>query len=365
MFRVVALKGRGMAASNESSKSIQRSGHLVRIARVIEETADAKSFVFDLPAEIAAKFSYRAGQFVSLNLTYNGESLRRCYSLASCPVTERAPKITVKRVADGRASNWLNDNLREGAWVEVLPPEGRFVLRESSARLVFFAGGSGITPILSIIKNALACTERKARLVYANRNRQSVIFRRELDALCEQHQGRLEVVYRYDEDDGFLRASDITRYRCAEAAEYYLCGPGPFMAAIEAGLREAQVDESAIFIERFEQAAKSDSRADELDAQLPDVGGQTIPITYKGAHVDVPRLAGKSILEMAIAAGIDAPYSCEEGFCGCCIARLVRGEVQMSADDALTSDDKRRGLILTCQARPTSLEVEVDYDSAL
>jgi len=346
-------------------QAAKRMFHPLRVADVIEETHDAKSLVFAIPEALRQVFRYRAGQFLTLEVPWAGAMLRRCYSLASSPQCDSAPKVTVKRVADGRASNWLNDNVKAGDTLSVLPPEGRFVLTDTDAPLVLFAGGSGITPVISLVKTALITGARSIALYYANRNERSIIFRDELEALVAKHRGRIELVHHLDDRRGFVTDADAREVAKRGGARgiFYICGPGPFMDTVEKGLLGGGVDPAHIRIERF--ISLPDPGA-EPSAAPPALVEGTLPteieIELRGEKRVVPYKEGNSILKTAREAGIDAPYSCEEGFCGCCAARLLEGKVHMAADDALSAEEKRRGLILTCQARPLTSRCKVRYE---
>jgi len=343
-----------LSVTGSQARGAKHSFHSLRVSQVIRETPDACSLVFEIPAALRETFHYRAGQFLTLEVPYEGANLRRCYSLASSPDTETEHKVTIKRVEGGRISNWLHDHISVGSTLNVLPPEGRFVMRAEADHMLLFAGGSGITPVISIIKSALATTERKIQLVYANRNADSVIFDRELRALAERHPGRFECVSRLDNVDGFLRIGDIARLLSGRKdGEYFLCGPEGFMHTVERGLLAAGVDSERIHVERFVSPV---DKAEVADAELTQAGEvpEQIKIELKGKAYDVPYVRGQSLLKAALEAGLDAPYSCEEGFCGSCTARLLDGKVEMQEDDALTAEEKKKGYVLACQARPTS-----------
>jgi 3-ketosteroid 9alpha-monooxygenase subunit B len=324
--------------------------HRLRVRRIIEETHDAKSIVLDVPKELEADFRYKAGQFLTLSIPVNGMTLRRCYSLASSPDVDGEHKVTVKRVAGGRASNWLNETLREGDLLEVERPAGRFVLSTENAPVVLFGGGSGITPLISIAKTALHTTDRSVELLYANRDERSIIFREELAALLHKFAGRISVTHWLDDTQGFLKAGNVKAG--PSGAHHYLCGPGPFMDVVESALLSACVPRTHLHVERFV------SPADPSPAKSPppELFSGDVPVTlrveHEGTTVDVPYVPGQTLLESAIEGGVEAPYSCKEGFCGCCAALLLEGEVTMDADDALTPEAKKRGLILACQSRP-------------
>jgi 3-ketosteroid 9alpha-monooxygenase subunit B len=327
--------------------------HPVRVARIVEETADARSIVLDVPPALAADFAYRAGQFVTVEVELGGERLRRCYSLASSPDCDGEHKVTVKRTRRGRVSSWLNDSLKAGDVLSVLRPEGRFVLDGGTGPLVLFAGGSGITPVVSLLKTTLATTERRVTLVYANRDAGSVIFAGELARLERAHAGRLRVVHRLDDAHGLLD-EDAIRALVTEPrdASCYLCGPAPFMAVVERALSAAGVPEERVRVERFVFTPHVN------DAPPPAPNGAELPdfvdVVLEGKQHRIPYVAGKTLLQTARDAGLNAPYSCEEGFCGCCASDLLEGRVVMAADDALSTEEKRRGMILACQSRPVT-----------
>jgi 3-ketosteroid 9alpha-monooxygenase subunit B len=329
------------------------------VSRIVRETNDARSIVFAVPRAVRPLFDYQAGQFLTLEVEHEGERLRRCYSLASSPACEDEHKVTVKRVQGGRVSNWLNDRLREGDVVSVLPPEGRFVLGKGAAPLLLFAGGSGITPVISIAKTALATTERSVRLLYANRDAQSVIFAEELEALLRRHSARFTVDHRFDDVHGFVDGPLVRGTVTTTDVECYLCGPSPFMATVERALGEAGVAPERVHVERFV------SPTDAPRVTPPPADGASFPaeivVALAGRTHLVPYEPGKSILRAMLDAGLPAPYSCEEGFCGCCVARLREGAVDMAADDALTADEKARGFVLTCQSRPRTKECSVEF----
>jgi 3-ketosteroid 9alpha-monooxygenase subunit B len=344
--------------------------HSLRIARVVDETPDARSFVLEVPPALEKTFAYRAGQFLTFRVPCQGDALLRCYSLASAPETDRELKVTVKRVEAGRASNWLNDRLHAGDPIEVLPPSGAFVLRPDARPIVFFAGGSGITPVISLIKSALVTTARRLTLVYANRDAASVIFRDELDALARRHPDRLEVIHRLDAAEGFLDAAAARALVAgSEDACFYLCGPAAFMDVVEAGIAAAGAARERIFVERFVSLHSHDelvAMAAAEPAASGAAGAADVPaeveIRLGGRRVRAAYRAGDSVLETARRAGLDPPFACEEGYCGSCAARLLRGQVSMRHNDVFTPDEVAAGHILTCQARPQGAECEVSYD---
>lgn len=339
------------------------SFHELPVARVLEETPDARSYEFAIPAELSERFRYRAGQYLTFEVPLGAERILRCYSLASCPERGEPHKVTVKRVPEGRGSGWFHDRVNAGSVLRVLPPLGRFVLHERARPLLFFAGGSGITPVIGLIKSALASTERRIRLLYANRDARSVIFRAELDALAREHAARFEVIHQLDDAAGFLDAGGVRRGRAGfEEAEAYLCGPGPFMALVEQTLEADGVPRERIHIERFEmpdEHAATGVAAPLAGAAVP----AEIVMHLEGKTHRVPYRAGQTLLDAARAAGLQPPFACEEAYCGSCAAKRVRGEIALDRNDVFSAADLAAGWILTCHGRPASAECEISWDN--
>ncbi|MCA0305264.1 MAG: ferredoxin--NADP reductase [Proteobacteria bacterium] len=338
------------------------SYNTLRIAKIIQETPDTRSYVFDVPAELADKYRYKAGQFLTFKVTHADGAFNRCYSLSSAPETDGAAlKVTVKRVTGGKGSNWFHDALAEGHGIEVMPPAGRFVLRDGDAPLLLFGGGSGITPMMSLVKAALATGNRRIRLFYANRDRASVIFDAEFAALAAAHPGRLEVIHHLDAEQGLTKAEEIVAaLKGFEAAEAYLCGPGPFMTLVEQTLLKAGHPAARVLIERFEASGN------DAVPVAPAADGQVVPdhitIHFEGKTHKVPYKQGQTILEAARLGGLNPLSSCEEGFCASCAAKRIKGEVKLAKNDIYTADDLANNWILTCQGHCFGPEVEITYD---
>jgi ferredoxin-NADP reductase len=303
----------------------------------------------------------------------DGEPLVRCYSMSSSPDTDRELKITVKRVPGGPVSNWMIDNVAKGDVLDVMPPAGRFCLRSDEARrvrpLVAFGGGSGITPVISLIKALLATTERQASLLYANRDRDSIIFFDELEALSGSNQHRLRILHRLDVEHGFVDPSAVVEFVGDESdADFYICGPGPFMDVVEEALRGLGVASDRIFIERFVLPADAAGAAETPSATAPDavardgVRTETVTIILHGKEYTFAYHPGETILETARRGGLKAPFSCESGICGTCLGRMKAGAARMKANNVLTPDEVAEGLVLTCQGVPTTETVTVVYE---
>jgi 3-ketosteroid 9alpha-monooxygenase subunit B len=334
----------------------------LRVAKIVQETPDARSFVLEVPANIADKFSYRAGQFLTFQVPHDSGACNRCYSLSSAPETDgKHLKVTVKRVTGGKGSNWFNDKLQEGGTLHVLPPAGRFVLKESVTPLLLFGGGSGITPMMSLIKSALKVGTRKIRLFYANRDKVSIIFDNELLGLIASSAGRLEVIHHLDAEQGLTKADEIVAaMKGFENAEAYLCGPGPFMTLVERTLSEAGMPRDKVLGERFEASGN------DAVPVAPQADGEVIPseitIHFENKVHKVPYKKGQTILEAARAAGLNPLSSCEEGFCASCAAKTIKGKVVLAKNDIYTADDLANHWILTCQGHCFGPEVEITFD---
>lgn len=345
--------------------------HAVPLARVVAETAEASSFVLAVPDHLRDGFSYRAGQFCTFRVVVDGTPHLRCYSMSSSPEVDDDLQVTVKRVPGGLVSNWMLDSLADGDEVDVTFPAGVFCLPEDEGGdLVAAAAGSGITPVISLVKTALTTSDRRVRLLYANRDVESTIFRAELDALVAGHPGRLQVVHHLDVDAGFVDADGVRDALGPVGSDdhVFVCGPTPFMDVVEETLVAGGVDPARVHVERFVPAT-GDTTADEPDGS--DAGDRTngtagevtatVTIELDGKVETVEHRPGTTVLQVARQMGMSPPFSCESGSCATCMARLVDGTVQMHVNDALTDEEVEDGWVLTCQSVPTSTTVSVVY----
>jgi len=353
--------------------------HRLTIAEVIDETADARSIRFEVPADLGDAFVFTPGQHLTLRAEIGGEELRRNYSLCVAP-DEGALKVTVKRIAGGAFSNWANESLKAGDAIDVMAPHGSFTWEfnaDAANHYVGFAGGSGITPVMSLLKSTLRLEPRsRFTLFYGNRDSQSVIFLEELARLKNRYMDRLEVYhFLADEaEDIDLFNGMLDQSKCGEildtlvepdqVAAFFICGPGPMMDAAEASLVAHGVERSRIHIERF----TADRPPEALQAQLAEMSrgaeGLAMTVTLDGRkrRVAFDAVAG-NILDSARAAGLPAPFACKAGVCATCRARVVSGEVEMAARYGLTDEEVAAGYILTCQSVPKGEGVELDYDA--
>ena len=310
--------------------------HSLHVKQVVRETHDARSFVLDVPEDLRNTFRYRPGQFCTFRVRVDGSEQLRSYSMSSAPETDRDLTVTVKRVAGGLVSNWFLDNVSEGEVVEVTKPAGVFCAQATERPVVGFCGGSGITPVVSIVKHVLWTTLRSVRLLYANRDRDSVIFDNVLADLCARLPDRLDVRRHFDSEGGFLRGESIADFVSgALEADFYICGPGPFMDLAESTLQGLGVERDRVFIERFlveqqEKKAAAVAAPAETPADVPD----EVTVILAGKKTVVAYQPGDTLLETARRGGLRPPFSCEAGNCATCMAFLKEGSVTMRANNA-------------------------------
>lgn len=340
--------------------------HALTVVDLRQETADTVTIVVDVPDDLRGVYRYEAGQFCNVRIRLGDDEVIRCYSMSSAPATDDRLAVTVKRVPGGVMSNWLPDHLRVGDTLEMMKPSGVFVAADTDAPVVGFCGGSGVTPVYSITKQVLATTGRPVRWLYANRDAASVIFADALAGLAEQYPGRLEVRHHLDSEDGYLTPADIAAFvQAGPAGDVYVCGPGPFMDVVEAGLAEAGVPPEAVRIERFTSpadAAAVPSAPEAAGGAAADLPAEMTIVFKKKRHV-IEYRAGDTVLDTARRGGLKPPYSCELGNCATCIARCVEGGATMRANTALTPAEIADGWVLTCQAVPNTATLVVEYEN--
>ena len=338
----------------------------LRVVEVTDETPDARSFVLEPPPDEREAFAYVAGQYCTFKVDVDGNTHLRCYSMSSSPDVDEPLRTTVKRVPDGMVSNWLNDEVEAGDILLATPPAGTFVLDPDDDRpLVAFAGGSGVTPVASIVKSALATTCRPVRMLLANRDAESEILGTELERVAQDHPDRFELVHHLDDAAGFVDAARIAELVGDDLdVAVYLCGPTPFMDLVEEALQDLGHDPALVRTERFVLAepATTEPTPDAATAAAPDAAPDaTIELTLTGGRHTLEHRDGETILEAARRGGLNPPFSCQAGNCATCIAELTDGEVRMRVNDILTPDEVAEGWILTCQSLPTTPSVTVVY----
>ena len=352
--------------------------HALRIDEIVRETDDANSIRFAVPDDLKPAFAFKAGQHLTLRADIAGEEVRRNYSLCVAP-HEGELKVTVKRIAGGAFSNWVAEELKAGDTLDVMAPHGSFTTDFDPAqarRYVGFAGGSGITPIMSLIRTALSVEPgSRFTLLYGNRDASSVIFLDALADLKDRYMGRFELYHFLSDEDGDVALFNgmLDRATCDAAIEslvdapsqvdaWFICGPGPMMDAAEAALVERNVAHDRIHIERFTAGRPSAAVAAQIMALQQEAAGLMLAVTLDGR---TRRIAfdGANILDSARDAGMPAPFACKAGVCATCRARVVSGKVEMAARYGLSDDEIASGYVLTCQSVPVGEGVAVDYDA--
>ena len=336
-----------------------RDYYQVPVAEVIRETGDASSLVLAVPSALAGAFAYSPGQFITVRVPSDQTgSVARCYSLCSSPQAGDLPAITVKRTAGGYASNWILDHVTAGTVLDLLPPAGTFCPRSLQGDFLLFAAGSGITPIMSILKSVLAAGRGRVALVYANRDERSVIFAEQLRGIAAAAGRRLAVLHWLDSLQGTPAAAGIAALAEPYATwEPYLCGPDPYLTVVRAALAQLGVPAKRIRAERFLSLAENPFEA------TPATGGVTATLTVEldGVTRVLPWQPGARMLDVLIGAGLTAPHSCRQGICGACACRLTGGEVEMAHNEVLEPADLADGYILACQAVPLTPDVSITY----
>jgi 3-ketosteroid 9alpha-monooxygenase subunit B len=348
--------------------------HRLQVSEVIAETADAVSLTLRVPPELSSRYAYRPGQFLTLRIPGpDGGGLARCYSLSSSPHDGADLTVTVKRVAEGRGSNWLCDHVEVGAELDTLAPAGTFTPRSLDAGLLLVAAGSGITPVMSILRAVLAGGRGRLALLYANRDERSVIFADELRALASAYPDRLVVLHWLESLQGLPSRSALAALAAPFAdREVFLCGPTPFMDAMTHALRDLEVPRKRLHIERFvsltedpfEGLAPGSSSSVEMPEPPEGASGvdSSVEVELDGEHHTFRWPAGTLLLDLLRERGLDAPFSCREGACSACACRVTAGEVKMRRNEVLDQTDLDDGYVLACQALPITESVSVSYD---
>ncbi|WP_338889111.1 ferredoxin--NADP reductase [Rhodococcus sovatensis] len=337
-------------------------GHDLTVIDVIDETSDARSIVFRTPLEHREQFTYLPGQFLTLRIPSERTGhVARSYSLSSAPDIDDDLKVTVKRTVAGYGSNWLCDNILPGDTVTVLPPSGRFTPGRYTNDLLLFAAGSGITPVMSILKTALFRSDCQVALFYANRSRDAVIFRSELDGYLDKFRDRLTVRYWFDDAEGFPSSEIIEQVAVRHArAEALFCGPAPFMSTVASGLRGAGVPAERQHMEVFSSISGDPFTAPILTV---DDSAETIDTEVR-LDGDTHRFdwpVNGTLVDVLLSRGVEVPYSCRSGECGSCACTVVSGSVVMEKSDILSAEDIADGYVLGCQSRPVSGPIEIEF----
>jgi 3-ketosteroid 9alpha-monooxygenase subunit B len=338
-----------------------RSFHQLRVGSVIKETDEACSLVFDVPAELAGSFAYQPGQFLTLRIPSDRDgSVARCYSLCSSPVAGEALTVTVKQTPGGYASHWIAENVRPGTVLDVLPPAGMFTPSSLDSDFLLLAAGSGITPVMSILKSALLAGRGRIVLVYANRDERSVIFGPMLRELAASAGSRLLVVHWLDVLQGLPTADGLVPLvRPFAGYQVFASGPDPFLSAVRDAASAVGVPPRGVRVERFLSLQHNP-----FDEPEPVTGGvaATLEVTLDGQTCALDWPQGRRMLDVLIDADLDPPFSCREGICGACACQLTGGEVEMANNEVLQDADLAAGYILACQSVALTADVSVSYE---
>ncbi len=345
--------------------------HTLVIKNIERITSQAVTISFEVPPHLQETYTFKAGQYITLKMVLNGVELRRDYSLCSSPQSGEL-KVAVKKVQDGTFSVFANNELKAGDTMEVAAPRGHFVFQPNDFKtkhIAAFAAGSGITPILSIVKCALEEEiQSNVVLVYGNKTTDDTMFIAELLELQQQYSDRLSIQFVFSqaqEDDsifGRIEKSTVNlilknKHKDLTIDAFYLCGPEAMIHTVKDVLTEHEISNDRVFFELF-KAAKPTERD---TVTIPD--GQTkVTIVLDDETTTFEMSQKQNILEAALDKNLDAPYSCQGGICSSCLARVTEGEVKMRKNSILTDGEVAEGLILTCQAHPITPNVSIDYD---
>ena len=356
---------------------------ILEVVSVVDETADARSISFAVPAGAEDAFRYKPGQFLTLAVPSDRDGLAaRCYSLSSSPHDGGPLTVTVKRTVDGYASNWVCDHLEPGSTMRVLPPSGIFTPASLDADLLLFAGGSGVTPIMSITRTALDQGSGRIVVFYANRDERSVIFASELSRLAAEHPDRLQVVHWLESVQGLPTGEQLRSFASGYLSwDAFVCGPAPFMKLVTTALRELDFPRERRHQEKFvslggnpfgdvaevaaaaQEVAEAESEGD-APAAVPQGPSDPVKLEVEldgETHVFDDWQPGTTLLAHLEGKGVKAPYSCREGECSACAVRLLEGEVRMLHNDVLDDEDLADGIRLGCQSVPVTDTVRATY----
>ena len=341
--------------------------HKLTVQKIVKETADAVSVLFDVPATLKEAFYFVAGQYITIKKTLNDKEVRRAYSICASPKSNEL-KVAIKAVENGLFSVFATTKLKEGDVLEVAEPEGKFLLNPTANKnYIAFAAGSGITPVLSMIKAVLESEPSSTfTLIYGNKSAESTIFKNELEALSEKYTSQFKLHYVFSKtlsdeslfgriDKGNTNFFIKNTYKNTIFDAAFLCGPEEMINTVSETLQEHNFNKENIFFELF---TTSD---EENNIDIPD-GKSEVKVLLDDEENVFTMEKTDNILAASLRNNLDAPYSCQGGVCSSCIAKVTEGKAVMSKNSILTDDELEEGFILTCQAHPTTPKITIDFD---
>ncbi len=365
---------------------MSKSFHSLTVKKITRETPDAVTITFDIPENLKSDFQFIQGQYLTLKMQMNDSEVRRAYSMCSSPMEEDI-SVTVKKVPGGMMSPYLNDQLKEGNSLEVMTPDGRFytsLKADNKKTYYLFGAGSGITPLMSILKTILEQEPlSKIYLLYGNRNEDSIIFKTALEEIETRYEGQFKVLHTLSQPkrektkglSGLLSKGKVSwpgkigridkkavkefldqHPNVFQDAEYFICGPGTMIDAVESALKSLNIDKNHIHTERFVNASEKGK------SSVKGVEGAQLKVHLDGQVHELVVPPNKTILDTLLDQKYDAPYSCTAGACSTCMAKVLKGAVKMEACFALDDDEIAEGYILSCQSHPTSEEIEITFE---
>lgn len=354
--------------------------HSLKIKDIRKETVDTVSIAFDIPANLLEDFHFTNGQYITLKANINGEDVRRSYSLSSCLVTDKEHRIAVKKVENGKMSTWLNEVAATGDVLDVMTPEGHFhptFDKDATKSYVLFAAGSGITPIISIVKGVLANEPNsKVTLFYGSRTEDDIIFKQELEALAAKNDAftyysilsaagkkgmgglfkkKKMLEGRIDNKKAIALLNEYADLSIEN--EFFICGPTGMMQTVQKSLENLRVPSKQIHVEYFSAPVDPNE-----GSSVTSGGDATAVFVIDDEEQEVQIPAGTTVLDAALDEGLDAPYSCRGAVCSSCMAKLEEGEVEMKMNYVLTDEEVKEGYIVTCQSLAKTPKLKVNFD---
>lgn len=368
--------------------------HQLKVKSITKETPESVSVSIEIPESLKKDFQYKSGQYITFRTKVNGTEYNRSYSLCSAPEIDNELTVAVKVVQGGKVSTYMNNNLKEGEMIEAMPPMGNFVVdpnADNENHYILFGGGSGITPLFSIIKTVLAKEPKsKITLFYANYNSNSVIFKNQLANLEAKSNGKLIIVHVFDKPQktgGFLgfgkkpnEELEFIEGRIDEkkaltllkeftdlnfkSAEFYICGPEGLMNSVSSALTTLAIPSNKVHREYFTEKSESKKEAATVGSGNIEAfkGLSKVTVIYDGNEHEFEMKDKETILDAALDSNVDPPFACMVGACTTCRAKLLEGKVHMDDSEALTEGEIKEGYILTCQSHPKTAVVKVNYD---